>query len=387
MGFGSGRFCEMKINDQKFRHDYFHALIKREATGDCNAFAKKTVVCHSILFLFPLFLFAIACSNKQEVIYQAPVFEKQQEVSFEIINDSFLFKGSSALFVCDSLLILCASGINPIIHLFNKETGLFLKSVGVTGQGPNELVLPLFFSFDYNSSIIYVFDAGKRAMVSYDINNVMNDKDIPLKEKRIKNAAISNMVYLRDSSFAAYVNLKGLTVSALDENSSENTFISEAPLDIASNKWWEYFVASNTAKAVSPDGSKYVMATYYGGIMDIYSIKSDEISLSHRKHFYKLVCNTERMGYSINEETLFGFRNLAPTNNFIYATAFGIKIPTETPKNIWKFDWDGNPIENYICDYNIEDFAIDEPSEMIYAVVYNKDGEFAIAKGSCKQKR
>jgi hypothetical protein len=41
MGFGSGRFCEMKINDQKFRHDYFHALIKREATGDCNAFAEK----------------------------------------------------------------------------------------------------------------------------------------------------------------------------------------------------------------------------------------------------------------------------------------------------------------------------------------------------------
>jgi predicted transcriptional regulator len=33
--------ASMNIYEQKERLEYFHSLIKREATGDCNAFAEK----------------------------------------------------------------------------------------------------------------------------------------------------------------------------------------------------------------------------------------------------------------------------------------------------------------------------------------------------------
>jgi hypothetical protein len=340
--------------------------------------------CKFIVFLLFLCLFTISCSNKHEVTYQAPVFEKQQEVSFEIINDSFMFKTATyGLIVSDSLLILCDPFINPVIHLFDKESGLFLKSVGVTGHGPTELVTPVTFSFDHNNGIIYVFDAGKRAIVSYDIKSVMDDKKISAKEKRVQNSTINRVHYLKDSLFIAYINSKGLTVSAFNENSGENGFNSEAPPGITSKKW-DYFLSSYTTSAVSPDGNKYVIATSYGGIMDIFSIENDEVKRYDRKNFYKFVYDEKEWLFVPDEKTIFGFYILSVTNNFIYATAFGIANPTETPKNIWKFDWKGNPVENYICDYNIENFVIDEPSGTIYAAVYNKDGELALAKGKIK---
>jgi hypothetical protein len=86
------------------------------------------------IIITTLLLLLFNCSGRQKTVYQAPVFPNQDKIHFEIINDSFLLNGVFYMAISDSLLILYSASITPFINIFNKETGVLLKSVGTTGQ-------------------------------------------------------------------------------------------------------------------------------------------------------------------------------------------------------------------------------------------------------------
>jgi hypothetical protein len=107
--------------------------------------------------------------------------------------------------------------------------------------------------------------------------------------------------------------------------------------------------------------------------------------LETRKNFYEPVYGLEpslgAVMVTLIDETVFGFYSLSSTDSFLYAAIYGKVNPTEQPKIIWKFDWEGNPVTTYNCNYSIDGFVVDEQTDQIYAFVYNTDGELALARG------
>jgi hypothetical protein len=326
------------------------------------------------------------CSGK--TVYQAPVFPNEDEIHFEIINDSFLTMGVFYMDICDSLLVMCSPMMTPIVNIFNKETGVLIKSVGTIGQGPEELVNPSTCSFDHKNKILYILDDGKRSVFGFNIPNIIHNTRPFLEQKRLweQESIIISIHHLKDSLFIAHGQPEGLIVSTIHENSYRKTLEYESHPDIKPFEWFHIMhdLAINT---VSPDGSKYILATILGGILDIHSINSEEIKLTTRKNFYKPVYDIQGGTIMFIDETIFGFYSLSSTEDFLYVAVYGKVNPTEQPKTIWKFDWDGNPVTTYNCNYSIEGFVVDEQAEQIYAFVYNTDGELTLAKGKLGNRR
>jgi hypothetical protein len=158
---------------------------------------------YSVFILF-LCVYFISCNQPKEISYQPPVFEKQQQVDLEVINDSVLFRSVRFMTIYDSLLIVCDPFVNPIIHVFNKNDGRFLQSTGVVGQGPGEFVHPSQFSLDYTKGTLYVYDSGKMALISYRIQDIMNDSRTMGTETKITQPQnLKHAYYLRDSLYLA----------------------------------------------------------------------------------------------------------------------------------------------------------------------------------------
>jgi hypothetical protein len=334
-------------------------------------------------FILCLCVCCIGCSSPiKKISYQPPIFEKQQQVNLEVINDSFLFRSITYMAIYDSLLIVCDPFIHPIITIFNKNDGSFLKSTGIVGHGPGELVTPVRFSLDYTKGILYVYDDGKRALISYSLQDVMNDSKIIGTETKITNPVnLKHASFLRDSLYLAAGGLQtAVTVCKMDDSEIKATLIPDNPLEMETNEWLG-FLGIWSMDAVSPDGNKYVIATTLGEIMYSYLIHEDSIQLNAVKYFYKPVYDMKRSIIYLNDETLFGFTALCATNDYIYAADHAKVNPTELPREIHQFDWNGNPINTYNCNYNINTFAVDEIAHQIYVAVY-KEGELAIARGN-----
>jgi hypothetical protein len=333
-------------------------------------------------FLFLLYILIHSCAEIKEISYQSPNFETQREVNLEVINDSSMFRSITYMTIYDSLLIVCDPHINPIIHIFNKNDGRFLKAIGIVGHGPGELIQPVSFSTDYKKGILYVYDRGKMALISYVIQDIMNNSKTDGTEKKITSPInIHHAYYLRDSLCLTFGGLHaGISVSKIGESGVITNFVPSNPLEMTDNEWL-VFLNMYSIDAVSPDGSKYVIATIIGEIMDSYSIKESSIQPIATKYFYKPIHDLRRSISYINDETLYGFCAVFATNKYIYTTAHSKVKPTDLPHRIQKFDWNGKALDVYNCKYAIATFTIDEASNQIYAAVY-KDGELAIAKGN-----
>jgi hypothetical protein len=331
------------------------------------------------------FLLFMACTGcgKKETVYEPPIFERHQQIDMEVINDTFMFSAASYMAVYDSILIVCDPYINPVIYLFNRHNGAFLKSAGIVGAGPGELITPVTFSLDHKREILHVYDAGKIAVIKFNIRDILNDTlSVGEETKLYKTLSIHSARYLKDSLFLAYGYPEGLFITAgNDESVNRKGLIPANPPDMAP-KDWTRFLCSWSAAAVRPDGSKYVTATTLGGIIDVYSIDETGIKPSVSRFFYKPVYDMKQSLFAINTETVFGFCYLSATNDFLYATAHGKANPTEMPKTIWQFDWKANPVASYECNYSIENFTIDETARRVYAAVYDEEGELVLASGS-----
>lgn len=325
------------------------------------------------------------CSDKQKPVYQAPVPQSSKELHFDIINDTILIKVAGYMTTCDSLLIMYDPSISPSIQIFDRENGVLLKSAGERGPGPGELVSPYIFSFDSKNKIMYILDSSKRSVLGFSLDDIMqNFKPSPQQLSFLKietETIISDHIYFLKDSLFIYRSGPTLMVSPINyTNYQRKKYLYEAPADIPHDEWIR-FIVYYMFNTVKPDGSKYVSATILGAILDIISIDSAEIKLETRKHFYKPIYTFRGGGVSDVPETIWGFYTLYASDQFIYATIYAKSNPTEPPNVIWQFDWNGNPVTSYSSKYCIERFTVDEETHEIYALVYNTDGEYALAKG------
>ena len=116
-----------------------------------------------------------SCSNNVE--YKAPEFTETQPKEIRVLNDEYMFKHGGNPMVVDSLLITSTFYNEHHIAVFNRYTGGLIEEFGRKGPGPNELAKPVAFSVDKTNRRLYVCDHGKRALLCYDLQKVLDTGD------------------------------------------------------------------------------------------------------------------------------------------------------------------------------------------------------------------
>lgn len=159
---------------------------------------------YTYILLF-IAIFLIQCVNKEEERYMPPVFSLQEERKTTVLNSDFIL-GTGGVHVLDSFLIVNAETDinNKHLHVFNKFTGRYILSMGNPGQGPGELTVPVNrVAIDNQNRKVYVYDLGKRKLISFDLGHLSGNTDIKGMEEDLPGHMQSHLelAYLGNEEF------------------------------------------------------------------------------------------------------------------------------------------------------------------------------------------
>lgn len=323
--------------------------------------------------------------------------DRTEFVRMDTINSHFLFNYARQMEILkDSLLIIFDDGVDGnCFHIF-RQNGELLKSFGRLGRGPGEIIGSTGFSLSENGDKLYSYDDMRKVMIEYNLELLLVSDSLVYNEKPVINSIRENIKdagkryttvyhapYYDDNSFLVFGNDDNLRIGIYENEIIKNLY-SEYPLLVKTNNIEEIWsVFGNSVKyKVSPDGSKIVITTYIGAVMELFDIKSKEVRHRQLVPLYKPIYNIAQGAIptwvTSSEETIIGFTEVYVTDNYIYASLMG-----ENNKEghfIYVFDWDGNVVSKYDVMYDVLAIAVDENSRNIFSVINKGDNGISLVK-------
>ena len=331
-----------------------------------------------------LLLLIGSCNTRQEELsFYEPQFKDTVEIKGQILNNSFIMGyGDDIDFYNDILIVNAYKGTEEeAIHFFNTNNGLHIKSILPKGRGPGEALVTRDLDINHETGEVLFYDFMGHKLCHFNIDSVLkhdNHKDYvecnpyPIYMYTIhqgKNCYIAtggNILPTKERTRFSIINNDTVTYNY---SSFPKVSIPGVPNGIA--------ISYNYCHAdVSPDKSKIVCTSGYGGILEIFNIHQDKITLKTIKGFYKPIFDTDKneIIIYIPNKTFSAFKDLYVTDKYIY-TIFDIIPESRNQKNIAVFDWEGNSIRLYQCDYNLHKICIDSNNNKVYAIGRNEDEE------------
>lgn len=324
----------------------------------------------------------LAACNRTATTYEAPVFQEEKEVIGTVLNDDMLLSGASDMVVDDNYIYFLSDVDGKFVHLYDKQTGVFVGSYVGLGLGPGELSNAnghLYLDAENQELIIY--DNMERLVLVYSIVP-HTDEILRYKENiSLKNhvGVIRQCWYLGDDKFLVDGQLgevkefeakrfqltdKGVVI---DEY---NTFP-----DLEKNMAF----ISNVKATLSPSKNHFAFSTLFGCVLECYTLDGQHINAPITKRFYEPLLDFSNPNFAVpTEQTIYGFVAMTCTDDFIYSSFIGSK-DISTFSGIAKFDWKGTPCALYKTDGNNLLLAKNsEKDTLCYALVYNANREYSL---------
>ncbi len=183
------------------------------------------------------------------------------------------------------------------------------------------------------------------------------------------------MFFLNGTDYISTHGIPRIIMSNRNDIVSKYDTFPEIPgLDLNESTERMYFLTQSLWD-IRPDGKKMIIGTTIGSILEILDIENSGIKSSVTKCFQKPIFDIQNGQIVFTNQTIFGFACISVTDKYIYATIHGISNPTEFPRTIYVFDWNGNLKKKFNTGRQICTFAADQDNSKLYALAINEKGE------------
>lgn len=351
---------------------------------------------------FVLFLL-LSCSVKPgEEGFQMPEFGNSQKVKIAVISDELPTRMANHIFVRgDYLLALYHDGVeNNKCTIFNKNSGEIVGRYIYEGRGPYEMIsIPTANALGDQIYVYPAFDPDQGNIFSFNIDSLVRKGNAAISsEFRQFKSWTTDVKYLPVGDQLLVFNNKGYLnrdttgyhrLILEDSMGNEISCQDYKPFDDPVAIWCLY---QQMVMEVTPSGTNAVIASVWGGILEIYTLPDLDLV-----KVLRLVDPALMFGNApdVTENTTAGVRDIYTTDDCFYVSlGADVKLLENSEKDaavrelkcndIYVFDWEGNPIEHIEADYNVERFCLTEAKDTMYAIVSDREGRFFIGKASIR---
>ena len=290
------------------------------------------------------------------------------------------------LFIKDSLLFTINYRQRHFISVFRlqdmKKIGDFISF----GNGPNEALYVKHLQFQ--DSIVWVFDNNSQKINKYQFNHFLEEKDVVPCEIIKMEDSFQNIIATKDklityniryiqSRFSIY-DLQGIFI----ENKGK---LPDAGVDMTDLELFESYFCN---MAVNPINESIFVAYMNTDLLEIYDSNGNIKTKVHGPdHFFsikkQISSGNQFKVQSIEGRTRDAYFNPVALEDEIWTIYDGKYFDRTADRSdlnntIIVFDWDGNPIRQYITDISFFSLAIDKKNRFIYGITLNP--EYAIVK-------
>lgn len=336
--------------------------------------------------IFCLVLFACTETEKK-IVYKDLKQEKSiPTLKGEVINDELLVRTSVNMYVHNSELILLGSNGESYFQIYDLNNGEHKGSSGFIGNARYEL--PQYigdFCLSGNNLIVHsnsthasIFNADKLLSGGEDCfigKTKITDKSESSKLCRLEEDKFL-AVYSRISEFQSTNVDKRFAI--ITGGKEEYAYRDVQTIFDNSSKNINFWSPMATPICVRKDGKKVAVGTKYGAILEIYNVESNPAMIELENVNYIVepdyTYSETKNGQAIetviqgNENTIYGFKYLYSTDNYIYALYYGEKYSKNFKPDLVVFNWKGEYIKRYEIEENLKLIAVDDDDKVLYGI-------------------
>ena len=295
--------------------------------------------------------------------------------------------------ICDSLIIAENSKAYPYYFgIYNLKTKDLLVEFAMRGKGPGEFLSAKYLSntYDYtNKEYFHIVDVVSQKVSIFNLDSLLNFKDdyrpsqFKLPDGMINFSPLINGSYVFYNSF--YLDNEKYS------NHNDKIFL----FDIRSEKLhienFKYFTpnVSSAYVLVSRDRDRIFIAERHRDVIDIYDKELQHIKTLKGPDFFDpqvFLRFSNHISFKPGTKDG-GYYPCYSTKDFVYLIYRGpkdlhnpeIEYP---PVEVFKFDWEGNPIDRYVLDRFIYTISVSSDEKEIYGTSYNSIGDPVLVRFS-----
>lgn len=308
------------------------------------------------LFLFFLFACNSHVSRDGIAVIEFPL---KKEIKTAVILTDSVILAPDEMFIYNDQIWILQKKKQILFDVFSLPDGKYLYSKGTIGQGPNEFIFPVVNTIQTEEKGFTVLDVNVLKTVVLQPDSSLR---VVKSEKTFNQIPVNGFVKLNDSLLCAFADCATGTTGEYEyclKNLSDGADIkfSEYP-DLTAKKfegdercriYYKYLVANANER-------KFAAFYSYFKFFRIFSFNGEllkEIRVNVPP--YRQTENIENW----EEREVFYGKPLA-TEKYIYARCHSNEI------QVW--DWEGNPVIQYITDKEFFTFAVFEKDKKIYMV-------------------
>jgi hypothetical protein len=291
----------------------------------------------------------------------------------------------SRLINTDDFLVISEQKKDTLMLIIDKNTGILVQKVGLSGEGPNEIgyVWNLLGSTEGKNEF-WAYQIAQRKMSKFNLNQPSVN---PIYEFRLREN-------LRDVLYLEWIDYNTL-MGVIADGDHKYIEISTDFKEIASFHPWKDILSVE----LPPENLLDLFQGPFLGKGDgkwfaSSSIDLDYIELIDRKNNKVIGIQGPihhipefKLDYSPGYPMLlrdmstkkYCYLNIAFGEERLYALFSGHsseminKIGTKFCEQVFVFDLEGNPLEHFVLDQSISDFTVDEKNRTIYGITIDKN--------------
>ena len=258
--------------------------------------------------------------------------------------------------VFDSVLVTLEPTNDRISQLFNLNTGKKIGTRIESGEGPNEMIMPMFVN---NGKEIQFIDMASATIYKYEWKHFLSE-DSPSPSSKVKLAeSVDSEMQMLGEYFVGYQYFKEDLLYLFDKQGQKiKPFAgfpngkADSPDEKRSNMYQMGYISN---------GKDRVAITYY--MTDIIEIFDAEGKLIHHLQ------GPENFEYEIGKDAFFSPKNAGDSFFVLYnGRNRNEKDHNSSCSKLLSFSWDGTPECVYILDDPIFTFCVDKQKGKIYGV-------------------
>lgn len=335
------------------------------------------------LFRLLSVLVIAGCTASPKLQYDSEQLERapRTSVSSVVIKEGMECYYPVRMAKYDSLFLVQDFAAPGYVNIFDSQ-GEYVDCLIKKGHGHTEIDnMPTTFSIDRERGIVSVF--AKPYVSEYDVRGFLGKRH-DYCSKTNCSALLTSPVHDVKKMGSKYLLVgfaKGMRFTVADEES--RSVYTEYPQILPESNDEEIapVLLYASREAVSPDGSRWVQATYIGAVLEIFEYKDNDIRSVRINPIYRPVYEGHGMEVSWGDETTIGFDDVVVTDKYIYTLlngTFGKNLKSNPPvrpftNEITIFDWNGNIRQIISTDCMMMAIDIDEKEDVCYAMAFNMD--------------
>lgn len=309
-----------------------------------------------VLFVVAIFSLVSCTFEKQSSVFTWNDFQYEETLKGRSLtfDDDVMMPFSIQVF--DSILVTLEPANDRICQLFNLNTGTKIGGRLRNGEGPNEMMMPMFVS---NGMGVQLIDMASATVYKYDWNQFLSeDSPNPLSKIKLSESVDSEMQMLGEH-YVGYQYFKEELLYLFDKQGQKiKPFASfpdgksDAPNEQRADMYQMGYVSN---------GKDRVAITYY--MTDVIEIFNEN---------GKLLCHLqgpENFEYELGKDAFFSPKNAGDSFFVLYnGRSRSEKDHNSSCSKLLSFSWDGTPKCVYTLDKPIFTFCVDKQKRKVYGV-------------------